>query len=80
MPLAEIEKRAGELPKDQPMVCLCRSGRRSAEAASTLARLAFTSVGQIAGGVMAWEQAGLPVEKETHGAAGESGRPCGAAR
>jgi len=66
IPLAEIERRAGELPKDQPMVCMCRSGRRSAEAASTLARLGFTNVSQLAGGVMAWEQAGLPVEKEAH--------------
>ena len=66
IPLAEIERRAGELPKDQPIVCVCRSGRRSADAASTLARLGFTNVSQLAGGVMAWEQAGLPLEKEAH--------------
>ncbi len=66
IPLAEIERRAGELPKDQPIVCVCRTGRRSAEAASTLARLGFTNVSQLAGGVMAWEQSGLPLEKEAH--------------
>ena len=66
IPLAEIERRAGELPKDQPIVCVCRTGRRSAEASSTLARLGFTNVSQLAGGVMAWEQAGLPLEKEAH--------------
>ena len=66
IPLGEIERRAGELPKDQPIVAMCRTGRRSAEAAATLARLGFTNVNQLAGGVMAWEQAGLPLEKEAH--------------
>ena len=64
IPLGEIERRAGELPKDQPIVAMCRTGRRSAEAAATLARLGFTNVNQLAGGVMSWEQAGLPLEKE----------------
>ena len=66
IPLAEIEQRAGELPKDQPIVCVCRTGRRSAEASATLARMGFTNVSQLAGGVMAWEQAGLSLEKEAH--------------
>ena len=43
IPLGEIERRAGELPKDQPIVAMCRTGRRSAEAATTLARLGFTN-------------------------------------
>ena len=66
IPLGEIEQRADELRKDHPVVCMCRTGRRSAEAAATLARLGFTNVSQITGGVMAWEQAGLPLEKEAH--------------
>ena len=61
IPLAEIERRAGELPKDQPIVAMCRTGKRSAEAAATLAHLGFTNVSQLAGGVTAWEQAGLPL-------------------
>ncbi len=55
LPLGEIERRAGELPKDQPIVSMCRSGRRSADAEATLARLGFTNVSQLAAGVMAWE-------------------------
>ena len=66
IPLGEIEQRAGELPKDQLIVAMCRTGRRSAEAAATLARLGFTNVTQLTGGVTAWEQAGLPLEKEAH--------------
>ncbi len=66
IPLGEIERRAGELPKDQTIVAMCRSGRRSAEAAATLARLGFTNVSQLTGGVTAWKQAGLLLEKEAH--------------
>ncbi len=66
IPLSEIERRSCELPKDRPLVCMCRSGRRSAEAASTLARLGFTNVSQLTGGVTAWEQAGLSLEMAAH--------------
>ena len=66
IPLAEIERRASELPKDRLIVSMCRSGPRCAKAASILARLGFTNVSQLTGGVMAWEKAGLPLEKEAH--------------
>jgi rhodanese-related sulfurtransferase len=64
LPLEEIERRAGELPRDRGLVTVCRSGRRSAEAAAKLKGLGFPQVGQLAGGVMAWEAAGLPLERE----------------
>ncbi len=52
IPLTDIEKRASELPKNQPILCICwRSGRPSAEAASPLAPLGFANVSQLAGGV-----------------------------
>ena len=66
LPLAELERRAGELPKDCEIVCVCRSGRRSAEAAAKLEQLGFAHVSQLDGGVMAWEQAGLSLEREAH--------------
>jgi rhodanese-related sulfurtransferase len=65
LPLAELESRAGELPRDREIVTVCRSGRRSADAAEKLARLGFPQVGQLAGGVMAWEAAGLPLERDS---------------
>ncbi len=64
LPLAELERRANELPRDREMVCVCRTGRRSAEAAGKLAQLGFGEVRDLAGGVMAWEQEGLPLERE----------------
>ena len=64
VPLGELERRAQEWPKDQPIVCVCGSGQRSDEAISKLRRLGFTHVRQLTGGVKAWEQAGLPLLKE----------------
>ena len=64
LPLAELERRSGELPKDCEIVCVCRSGQRSAEATSKLEHLGFAKVSQLDGGVMAWEQAGLLLERE----------------
>ena len=64
LPLAELERRAGELPRDREIVTVCRTGRRSAEAAAKLTQLGFEKVSGLDGGVMAWEQAGLPVERD----------------
>ena len=47
LPLAELERRVGELPKDCEIVCVCRSGRRSAEAAAKLGQLGFANVSQL---------------------------------
>ena len=64
LPLAELERRIGELPKDCEIVCVCRSGRRSAEAAAKLEHFGFAKVSQLDGGMMAWEKAGLSLERE----------------
>ncbi len=41
VPLIGLEERAGELPKDRPLVLVCRTGGRSARAAQMLGRLGF---------------------------------------
>ena len=55
IPYREIASRAGELPRDRATVLLvyCRSGRRSAVAASALARLGFANVYDF-GGIADW--------------------------
>lgn len=65
-PLAQLEARAQELPKDREIVLVCRTGRRSAEAAEKLTRLGFNNVGELEGGIMNWQKAGLPLEREAH--------------
>ncbi len=64
LPLAELEGRADELPRDREIVTVCRTGRRSAEAASQLAQRGFEKVSGLDGGVMAWEKAGLSLERD----------------
>ena len=64
IPLGEIEKRATELDRSRPLVLICRSGKRSGQAREKLARLGFNNLACLAGGLTAWEAAGLPVEKD----------------
>ncbi|MFP5460844.1 MAG: rhodanese-like domain-containing protein [Gammaproteobacteria bacterium] len=63
IPLGELDKRVGDLPKDKPVLVCCASGARSGKALSLLrqdGREAFN----LSGGVAAWQQAGLPVVKK----------------
>ena len=66
LPLGELRRRAAELDRSRPVVCVCRSGKRSAQAVEKLEALGFNRVHQLEGGLMAWEQAGLPLEKAEH--------------
>ena len=46
---------------DVPYVLYCRSGNRSSQARAIMADLGFQSVDDVDGGIVGWEQAGLPV-------------------
>ena len=50
------------LKRCRPVAVYCRSGRRSAAAAKTLAQMGY-KVYNLNGGIVAWEKAGRPVEK-----------------
>ncbi len=64
IPLGYLEKQAHKLPPLQEFVLYCQSGSRSAIAASILANRGFNQQINMAGGYVAWEQAGFPVEKD----------------
>lgn len=53
LPLGDLEKRAGDLAKDRSIVTVCRSGARSAQAATILKKAAFGNVANLAGGCAA---------------------------
>ncbi|HEX7951550.1 MAG TPA: rhodanese-like domain-containing protein [Burkholderiales bacterium] len=65
IPVAQLEKRIGELEKfkNRPAVVICQSGARSHAATAILRKAGFAEVYVLAGGVGAWLQANLPVEK-----------------
>lgn len=60
IPLGELTARAAELPKDQEIVIVCRSGNRSAQARDLLLSAGFTQVTSMAGGLNQWKAAGYP--------------------
>ncbi len=61
IPLGELQARAGELPRDRPLVVVCRSGSRSAYAADALVAAGWDAR-NLAGGLRGWAAAGLPLE------------------
>lgn len=61
IPLNHLEENLKTLPRDRALLVYCAGGYRSSIAASLLQRDGFDSVGEIAGGLAAWESANLPV-------------------
>jgi rhodanese-related sulfurtransferase len=64
-PAARLGERVGEIDKfkDTPLVVVCQSGVSSANACKQLAKLGFTRVHSLDGGINAWRAAGLPLKK-----------------
>ena len=62
IPLNEIRSRLNELPKDEQILCVCRSGARSSSAVGHLTGAGFNAV-NLSGGMMSWQSAGFPVVK-----------------
>lgn len=60
---AELPARAGELDKDRPVVFYCRVGSRSTVALEAFAGAGFDA-DHLDGGIVGWDEAGLPVEGE----------------
>jgi sulfur dioxygenase len=61
VPLGKLAERRGELDPGRPVVTVCRSGTRSAQACVLLARAGFAQVANLAGGMLRWRAMGLPV-------------------
>ncbi len=65
IPLGTLNERVGELEKfrARPIVVMCRSGNRSSIAVAQLNKQGFAQVYNLAGGIIAWQKASLPLEK-----------------
>ncbi len=62
IPLGQLASRLSDLPKDQPIVAVCRSGNRSGVATDLLRRAGFDAT-NMRGGMIQWARMGLPVER-----------------
>ena len=62
IPLGELPARTAELARDRPVVAVCRSGARSAQASVLLSKGGFAHVANLAGGMLRWRAEGHPVE------------------
>ena len=61
IPLDSLQSRLNELPRNQDIVVVCRSGARSKEGAAILRQAGFTRVTCMTGGLQAWVAAGYPL-------------------
>jgi rhodanese-related sulfurtransferase len=66
IPLSQLASKLKDLEKfkEKPIIVACRAGLRSASASKLLKQNAFNQVYQLKGGLTAWQQANLPLEKQ----------------
>jgi glyoxylase-like metal-dependent hydrolase (beta-lactamase superfamily II)/rhodanese-related sulfurtransferase len=62
LPLSQLAARTDEVRRDRPVVTVCRSGARSAQATVLLQKAGYTQVANLAGGMLRWRAEALPVE------------------
>lgn len=65
VPVEALPQRVSELAawRDRPLAVICRTNRRSGAAARQLREQGFRNVLLVNDGMLAWQQAGFPVEK-----------------
>jgi glyoxylase-like metal-dependent hydrolase (beta-lactamase superfamily II)/rhodanese-related sulfurtransferase len=61
IPLGQLAQRASQLTRSRPLVTVCRSGARSAQAAIILQQAGFDRIANLAGGMLRWRAEGHPV-------------------
>ena len=62
LPLSGLAAGLDQIDRQRPVVAVCRSGARSAQAAVLLQKAGFTEVANLAGGMLRWRAQGLPVD------------------
>lgn len=63
IPISEIERRIGEVPRNRPVLVYCAVGSRSSLAAGILAGKGYGEVYNMPDGIVGWYRNGLPVER-----------------
>ena len=67
LPLSQFEEKLATTVKNKqlPLVLVCASGARAVRAEAIAKKLGYEKAQALAGGLKAWRDAGLPVEKKT---------------
>ena len=65
IPLGSLNQRYAEIEKDRPVVLVCRSGARSAQATVMLRGAGYAKAANLAGGMLRWRAQRLPAEGGT---------------
>jgi rhodanese-related sulfurtransferase len=60
IPIDDLRRRMSEVPRTKPVVTVCRSGRRSAQATVLLREAGVREVANLAGGMLRWRDLSLP--------------------
>jgi rhodanese-related sulfurtransferase len=65
VPLNQLEQRLPEVVKNKtvPLIIVCPTGARAARAAAMARKLGYDKAQALAGGLKAWKEANLPLEK-----------------
>lgn len=72
IPLSQFESRFSEIPKDQDVVMVCRSGGRSLRAAGFLINHGYDRVVNMEHGMIRWAQKGFPTKGDTSAVLGNT--------
>jgi rhodanese-related sulfurtransferase len=66
IPLGMFESKMNDLDpyKERPIIMSCQSGNRSGRALALLKKRGFTDVYNLSGGILAWQNANLPLSKQ----------------
>jgi len=64
LPAADVEQKAGSLPKNKPLILVCEQGRDAPRIAARLKAQGYADVTVMDGGMRAWFAAGLPVTQK----------------
>lgn len=63
IPINELRTRLEEVPRDKPVMTICRSGKRSVLAFTILRDAGWERVANVSGGLLRWQAEGLPTEQ-----------------
>ncbi len=63
VPLGELARRVGSLPRDRRIAVICQSGNRSLAATDFLLQRGFEGAASVRGGTGAWARSGRPIER-----------------